>query len=74
MSNIGWKHSIDETGSYDGSSDAGIATFAGDPVTNFAREGIQNSLDAANRSKDGSKDKVVVELNLIKVGRNYPRD
>jgi len=70
MNQIGWKHSIDETGSFDGSSDAGIATFAGDPVTNFAREGVQNSLDAANKLDDGSKDKVIVELNINNVDKN----
>ena len=67
MSLIGWKHSIDEAGSYEGSSDAGIETFKGDPITNFAREGVQNSLDAARKLKNLEKDKVRIELSLIRV-------
>ncbi len=63
MSDIGWLHPKDESDEWDGSNDAGMEWFQGDSVTNFAREGVQNSLDAMQEGAD----KVVVKLNINKV-------
>ena len=63
---VGWEHAIDSSNTYAGINDAGIETFRGDPVNGFAREGVQNSFDAAV-SKTGGDHKVKIILSHIDV-------
>jgi len=60
---IGWTHPLDNSDEWDGTNDAAMEWFQGDPITNFAREGTQNSLDAP---LDNQK-KVIIKLNLKEV-------
>ncbi|WP_319380176.1 hypothetical protein [Thiomicrorhabdus sp.] len=46
MSEIGWLHPVDEADQWDGFNDSGIEHFRGDPLSNLAREVIQNAMDA----------------------------
>ena len=63
---IGWEHVIDSSNTYAGINDAGIETFRGDPVNGFAREGVQNSYDAAV-SKSGGDHKVKIILDHVDI-------
>ena len=64
MSNIGWEHPQDTENAWDGSNDAAIELFGDKPLMHFAREGVQNSIDARH---DKTKP-VLVKIKLHHVG------
>ncbi|QBZ82369.1 XRE family transcriptional regulator [Hydrogenovibrio crunogenus] len=47
MGDIGWFHPVDEADQWDGFNDSGIEHFRGEPLSNLAREIIQNAMDAS---------------------------
>lgn len=49
---IGWRFPSNDHGKEDGVNDAGIETFLNKPIESLARESIQNSLDARDKSID----------------------
>ncbi len=47
---IGWNFPANDDGQEVGLNDPGIETFKDDPLSSLAREGLQNSADAADQS------------------------
>ena len=56
---VGWIHQKDPSDEWEGTNDAASEWFKNIPLSKFAREGIQNSIDAASQTGTG---KVIVKF------------